>query len=156
MPTASEKARTRLEQYIHSVKKKSRKKLNKLNQIELNLWAYFVKLRDECCKKCGSTAQLHAHHIKPKAIYPEIAFDVNNGVLLCSSCHAIEHANDHVYHLMVKSESKEATTVKPTIREITVKTASKKVTKEIITARIRINLMTESFEERARRRFSCG
>lgn len=32
-----------------------------------------------------------AHHIKPVKLYPELAYDVNNGEALCLKCHAKRH-----------------------------------------------------------------
>lgn len=50
-----------------------------------------------CCNKCGKSPTplnniiLHVHHIKSFAKYPEIRFDIKNGIVLCSSCHKLEH-----------------------------------------------------------------
>jgi hypothetical protein len=54
-------------------------------------WSAAVKLRDGCCVQCGRLEDLHAHHIKPKASYPELRFDVSNGKTLCYRCHKLEH-----------------------------------------------------------------
>lgn len=55
-------------------------------------WSLSVKRRDGLqCRYCSSTNRLHAHHIKPKAQYPEYEFDVDNGITLCESCHLNEH-----------------------------------------------------------------
>jgi len=52
-------------------------------------WREAVFIRDDyTCQKCFSKGKyLHAHHIKQLAFYPELAFDVNNGVTLCKDCH---------------------------------------------------------------------
>lgn len=59
---------------------------------ELSKWRIAVKRRDgrRCCH-CGSTQDLHAHHIKQRASHPELAYDVENGVTLCKNCHVEEH-----------------------------------------------------------------
>ncbi len=43
------------------------------------------------CKECGERFHLYAHHIKPWAKHPELRFDPNNGVALCSVCHDRSH-----------------------------------------------------------------
>lgn len=54
-------------------------------------WSSMVRLRDKKCTQCGSTHELHAHHIKSYKDYPELRFDVNNGVTLCGNCHRKWH-----------------------------------------------------------------
>jgi len=39
------------------------------------------------CFHCGSYNNLQAHHIKSFKFYPKLRFDVNNGIILCKSCH---------------------------------------------------------------------
>lgn len=39
-----------------------------------------------CCM-CGSKEHLHADHIKPLSKYPDLAYDLNNGRILCAECH---------------------------------------------------------------------
>ena len=42
----------------------------------------------EECKRYGRMVSAsHAHHIKPRSTYPELAFDVGNGMALCTRCH---------------------------------------------------------------------
>lgn len=43
------------------------------------------------CECCGQKVQMYAHHVKPVKQYPELAFDVSNGILLCYSCHQNVH-----------------------------------------------------------------
>lgn len=63
------------------------------NSNEYKTWRKAVYERDDwtCqhCKKRGG--RLHAHHIKPKSQYPELMFDVPNGLTLCESCHHNVH-----------------------------------------------------------------
>lgn len=56
------------------------------------VWQQAVKSRDGFkCQSCESAEELHAHHIKQRAKFPELAHDVNNGVTLCRTCHLKEH-----------------------------------------------------------------
>ena len=57
-------------------------------------WSKEVKERDKyACRRCdvGVNYNLHAHHIKPRAVYPEFALVVENGLTLCSKCHNTWH-----------------------------------------------------------------
>lgn len=56
---------------------------------EYRYWRDEVFRRDDYrCQICGVRGgQLEAHHIKEKCNFPELMFDVNNGVTLCHTCH---------------------------------------------------------------------
>ncbi len=45
------------------------------------------------CQDCGDSrgGNLVAHHIKAFASYPDLRFEVSNGLTLCKSCHAKRH-----------------------------------------------------------------
>ena len=48
---------------------------------------------DGKCDKCGATeVELHAHHIKTYKEYPELRYDIDNGVALCAHCHWDTHS----------------------------------------------------------------
>ena len=56
---------------------------------EYQEWKRQVKEKyDNTCQLCGHKGNIHAHHIKPVSVHPELAFDVDNGVALCGHCHA--------------------------------------------------------------------
>jgi len=71
-------------------------------------WQTKVKDRDGWkCVKCGSLDSLHTHHIKKWDDYPELRFDIDNGLTLCHGCHSREHM--HVkggWNLGVKNKYK--------------------------------------------------
>jgi 5-methylcytosine-specific restriction endonuclease McrA len=52
-------------------------------------WRIAVFARDEfTCVVCGQVGgKLHAHHIKSWAEFPELRFEVGNGVTACKKCH---------------------------------------------------------------------
>ena len=53
-----------------------------------NDWSRKVKERDDFkCTECGTTKNLHSHHIIPWKENIEFRFDVNNGITLCGTCH---------------------------------------------------------------------
>lgn len=62
------------------------------NTQDLKNWRRSVYQRDNyTCQSCGIKGsrkhRLNAHHIKPFAKYPELRFDVSNGITLCKDCH---------------------------------------------------------------------
>ena len=71
--------------------------LNKLlrRRSKWTIWREVVFLRDNftcqnpncpyCYNKIG--VLLHPHHIKPLALYPELVYDVNNGITYCAEFH---------------------------------------------------------------------
>ena len=56
-------------------------------------WRIFVFARDKYrCMECGGVdGVLNAHHIKKWSEYPELRFDVDNGLTLCEKCHKELH-----------------------------------------------------------------
>lgn len=60
---------------------------------EYRQWRKSVFERDNyTCQVCGvSGGELNAHHIKPFSVYPDLRFDVSNGLTLCKQCHINVH-----------------------------------------------------------------
>jgi hypothetical protein len=75
---------------------------------KMDEWRKKVFERDNyTCQKCnarngnGVSVYLEAHHVKQFALYPEIRYEVSNGLTLCKPCHKQE---DHI--IAVKSKIK--------------------------------------------------
>ena len=43
------------------------------------------------CQICGSQKNLCGHHVKERAKHPELAYEIDNIITLCKSCHAKQH-----------------------------------------------------------------
>lgn len=55
-------------------------------------WRKTVLERDHrTCQECGSTKKVGAHHVKAWKDYPDLRYDISNGVSLCEFCHANAH-----------------------------------------------------------------
>lgn len=59
-------------------------------------WREFVLRRSKyLCQECARfgkrTPATTAHHIKPRQEYPDLQYDVSNGMALCEACHAKQH-----------------------------------------------------------------
>lgn len=72
--------------------KRGRKKRKIIRTPEFRKWKSEVFKRDNfTCQKCGAKQNLEAHHIKEKVNYPELEYDINNGLCVCHDCHKKTH-----------------------------------------------------------------
>jgi len=56
---------------------------------EYKNWRMEVFKRDGFkCKHCGGMGYITAHHIKSFAHYPDLRFEITNGLTLCEPCHS--------------------------------------------------------------------
>ena len=62
----------------------------------MKAWRKAVFERDSYkCQKCGKIGgKLNAHHIKPFSLYPDLRFDIDNGITLCKECHIELHKTE--------------------------------------------------------------
>ena len=69
-------------------------KLRNENREKLVVWRKAVYARDlHTCQACGMKGSgkkhLNAHHIKPFTKYPELRYEIRNGITLCVACHQL-------------------------------------------------------------------
>jgi len=64
------------------------------NGSKMQKWRKAVLKRDSyTCQDCDAIdIMLIAHHIKAFALYPELRYDVSNGITLCYPCHEKRHS----------------------------------------------------------------
>lgn len=64
------------------------------HSFEYQEWRRLVYERDNyTCQHCGDSrgGNLHPHHIKHFSEYPELRYEVSNGITLCKPCHENVH-----------------------------------------------------------------
>lgn len=68
--------------------------VDEVSAYRLRKWSLAIRMRDRICFMCNRATWLEAHHIYPKAIYPDLALDLANGISLCKVCHIVVHGGD--------------------------------------------------------------
>lgn len=63
---------------------------------EYQAWRRAVFERDNyTCQYCGVRgAKLNAHHMKEYSKYPQLRYDIDNGITLCKKCHKEVHKRE--------------------------------------------------------------
>lgn len=89
----------------------------KRTSAEYKEWRKKVFERDNfTCQNCGKTGRdIEAHHIKEQSRYPELIYDVNNGLTLCHKCHKetdnygvkVQHKKQMIYYLIAMERETE-------------------------------------------------
>lgn len=89
----SKKALAAIESIRPIMDKEIRMSVEGRRSTEYKLWRKSVFIRDGfTCQICGSRGvRLNAHHIKSYAAYPELRFDISNGITFCEVCHKKVH-----------------------------------------------------------------
>ena len=68
------------------------------NVLEYRKWRLEIFKRDnftcQLCDKNSYEIKIIAHHKKQVALYPELIYNINNGITLCVNCHKRIHKND--------------------------------------------------------------
>ena len=76
------------EKHNHYIDGKYSERRSVRGGLEYRLWREAVFRRDDwTCVECGARGNIHAHHIKQFALYPELRHDLSNGQTLCVPCH---------------------------------------------------------------------
>lgn len=66
------------------------------------IWSAKVKIiHRHKCELCGSSNNLHSHHIIPLSQGAAITYDLNNGSCLCIEHHSYAHLNQTEYQNMM-------------------------------------------------------
>jgi 5-methylcytosine-specific restriction endonuclease McrA len=75
---------------------KERRAKKRIEKECMRLW--FEKLSATLCEVCGFKA-IQVHHFFPKSLYPQLKFDLENGIPICMSCHfKHHHRGDPIIH----------------------------------------------------------
>lgn len=73
---------------------------NFCSSAEYKRWKIAVFERDDwTCALCNKRERTHAnaHHILPKRDYPELVYDIDNGITLCPKCHELTFGSEYNY-----------------------------------------------------------
>lgn len=69
-----------------------------MGRVEYKIWRATIFKRDKHkCILCGNNLDLQANHIKTWKKYPELRYDIYNGVTLCRECHKSIYGIEHQF-----------------------------------------------------------
>lgn len=88
--------------FLELVKEVTGFKVNNRQSSRVMKWSKSVKERGKC-EVCGSTENLHAHHIVPWSCSITGRADLKNGQCLCKDCHEMMH-NDFLWEQYMKKK----------------------------------------------------
>lgn len=73
------------------------------NSSEYKNWRNSVLERDgfTCCRCKKHDVELNVHHIKPFSLYPELRFDIDNGIILAEIRNLVITSNDYLDNIAV-------------------------------------------------------
>lgn len=54
------------------------------------------------CRLCGTSLNLHLHHIIYRSENKNLINDINNCIMLCEKCHKLVHNNKHYWQPILK------------------------------------------------------
>lgn len=75
-----------------SNKNKKTKKYCPKEYNNLFYWSREIRMKyNYHCVYCNTSRHLSAHHIFPKAKYKGLKYNLDNGILMCASCHIQLH-----------------------------------------------------------------
>jgi 5-methylcytosine-specific restriction endonuclease McrA len=73
---------------------------------DLFYWAREVRMAyDYHCVICNRATKLSAHHIFSKSKFPELKFNLNNGILMCRKCHMELHRLNDIVLIAEKTSN---------------------------------------------------
>ena len=90
-------SQTRGEKHWRWIKDRTTLEPNRQKDPENNIWVKAVKMRDgyKCrINNCDCVTYVVAHHILPWRDYPELRYNINNGITLCLAHHPRKRAEE--------------------------------------------------------------
>lgn len=87
---------------MKTAKRKPRKRVNRVKKLD-QLFSLWIRDRDGCCRRCGTTNRCQAAHIVSRR-YRAVRWLPENCITLCVGCHHWWHMNPLEAELWIISE----------------------------------------------------